>query len=125
MSYVRMYIEEKDKKLDIIASLNHIRLHKKMILLCKLVGIKGTSKIRELRNPLESGCFKQRITFLILPKPSKKSLQLQIECTEWLLTKEVQTVYDFDKRITYRYQISVDKTYLRERKDDVYEYYEK
>ena len=58
MDYVEIYVKEKEKKIKIIASLNYVRLYKKMILLCELVGIEGTSKIRELRNPLESSCFK-------------------------------------------------------------------
>ena len=76
MYYVKMHVKEKENKIKIIASLNHVRLYKKMILLCKSVGIEGNKKTRELKNPLESSCFEQRIKFPILPKPSIKSIKL-------------------------------------------------
>ena len=125
MDYIRIHVEEKDKKLDIIASLNYVRLYKKMILPCKLVRIEGTKKTRELRNPLESSCFIQKIKFPILPKPFNKLLQLQIEYTEWLLAKEVRTLCNFDEIVNCRYQISTNNKYLRERKVEACKYYKK
>ena len=125
MNYIKIYIKEKEKKIEIIATLNHVQLYKKMILLCKLVGIERNKKTRELINPLERSCFKWRIKFLILPKPSKKSIQLQIEYTQQLLAQEVKTICNFDKIVNYRYQISTNNKYLRERKEEDYEYYEK
>ena len=87
MDYVKIYIKEKDKNMEIIASLNHVRLYKKIILPYELVGIEGNKKTKELRNPLDSSCFKQRIMFPILPKPSKKSFQLYTEYTEYTSEK--------------------------------------
>ena len=44
IDYVKIYIKEKEKKIEIIASLNYVRLYKKMILPCKLVGIEENKK---------------------------------------------------------------------------------
>ena len=65
------------------------------------------------------------VQFLILLKPSKKSIKLWTECAEWLILQEVKIIVDFDDVVKFKYQISTDDKYLRERKDRGYEYYKK
>ena len=74
MDYIKTHVKEKEKKIEIIVSLNHVRLYKKIILPCELVAIEGNKKTRELRNPLESSYFIWKIKFPILPKLYNKLL---------------------------------------------------
>jgi len=75
MDYAIDYVKEKNLAMKILALINHVRLHKEIILLYELVGMEGRCKTLEFRNTNDKSCIKWKIKFPKLPKPSKKSLQ--------------------------------------------------
>ena len=99
MNYAQIYIEEKDKITKIIAPVNQVRIYKKMILPCELVGIAGNY----IRKKLDISYFKWKVDFPNVPKLSKKLLILWKEYVEWLCLKKIQSVYDFEDKIQCRY----------------------
>ena len=103
MDYAIDYVNKRNLLKKILASINHMRLYKEMILLCELVRIEGSCKTLEFRNINDKSCIKWKIKFPKLPKPSKKSLQYWIDFIEWLYRQNTVTTYDFEEKINCRY----------------------
>ena len=76
MDYAIEYAKEKEMDEKIIPLINHVRLYKRIILLCKLVGLKGREETKSYKNELERSCLMWKVPFLILPKLSEKTIGL-------------------------------------------------
>ena len=74
-----------------------------MYLPCKLIGMNRRYETREMINPLEKSCIEQRFQFPKIPKPSKKSIKLQLEFVRQLKIKEIFSLYNFENEIRCRY----------------------
>jgi len=95
MDYAIEYAKEKEMDEKIIPLINHVRLYKRIILLCELVGLKGREETKSYKNELERSCLMWKVPFPILPKPSEKSIGLWLEFIQWLKSKEIMTICDF------------------------------
>ena len=60
-----------------------------------------------------------------MSKPSKKLVDLWLEFMRWIKGKCVVTICDFDNACESKFQISNDKEYLREIKQEGIAYYQK
>ena len=77
IDYVQIYAVGNNLKENMVALSNYAKMHKKIILPCKLVGMCGN-------NISYSSSFKQLAPFLSIPKPSNNSLETQKEFSKWL-----------------------------------------
>jgi len=50
MDYAAQYVKREEAKLGEIEAINHVRIYKKMILPCELLGFKGDKETKEFRN---------------------------------------------------------------------------
>ena len=50
------YTNEMDKQKKTLATINYIRLYKKMLILCELVGINGNKRVFNMRRKYELSC---------------------------------------------------------------------
>jgi len=123
MDYAIEYAKEKEIDEKIIQLINHVRLYKRIILPCELVGLKGREETKSYKNELERSCLMWKVPFLILPKPSEKSIGLWLEFIQWLKSKEIMTICDFTSMCTSKVQISGDLQFLKEIMEDKVEYY--
>ena len=56
MDIVVKYVQEIEASHDIIAPINQVRISKRMVLPCKLVGFKGERKTKEAANDEDKSC---------------------------------------------------------------------
>ena len=70
IEYVKINILSK----KIIASINHVRLHKKIILPYELVGLVGDKATECSRDELEQNSLNWKTSLSKISKPSKKSI---------------------------------------------------
>ena len=119
MDYVVEYVKANDMNKNDVAPLNHMRLYKQMILPCELVGLIGRDKMDGYRNEIALSCLKQKIVFPVMPKPSKKTRELWNDFIKWLKEKNVITICNFSKMCESKYQISNDRKYVKEVRDNV------
>ena len=95
-----------------------MKLYKQMALLCKLVGLIGREETQEHKNNLALSYLKQKMSFLAMLKPSKKSINLWKEFIVWLKSKEIITTCNFSSLCESKFQTSNNKNYVREIKED-------
>ena len=120
MDYAVTYIKEQKLDPKLIAPINHVRNYKKMYLLCELVGINGTRRIYQFNNVESTSCFAWKIPFLTMPKPSKKSKNIWSAFVEWLSTKDIVTINDFDYQMKCKYHMTRDGIFLRQNVPEVW-----
>ena len=75
VDYVIECIKAKEMNLKTIALINHMRIYKHMILPCELLGLMGCSETQSFKNVPDKSYFTWKIPFLIVPKPSSKSIE--------------------------------------------------
>ena len=110
------------KSLKIVEAINHVRLYKRMILPCELVGFKGNCKTRELREVNESSSIRWKVKFECVRKPHKRLIEEWEKFVCWLENQEIDTIIDFDNKISTKYEVSADKKYVKINNDEI-EYY--
>jgi len=125
MDFAKEYIEVTQQDIKWIATINHVRLYKKMILPCELVGMNGGKRTKEMKEWNTRSCIQWKINFPTIPKPSKKSIQIWKDFTEWLRTKHIMTIYDFSNKATFKYCIRLDSNMIKEVDGETTRYFEK
>jgi len=125
MDYAVKYIEAERLQEKILAPINHVRLHKRMVLPCELVGFNGERTTKEMREHYSQSCVKWTMEFEKVPKPSKKSYQIWEEFIKWLKEQKIQTIVDFEPWIQTNLQISPDREYIRDASKEVVKYYKR
>ena len=58
MDMIVKYVKEEEVEKELISTLNQVRIFKKMILPCELIGFVGRIKTREAREAKEVSCVK-------------------------------------------------------------------
>ena len=114
MEIAAEYAKERDEY-QLLAPINQVRIRKKMMLLCKLVGFKGDRKTKEARYDEDKSYVIWRKKFEDVPKPSKKSYQLWYNFVDWLVNKKIETIVDFENEIDTVYKITRDKQYIKKK----------
>lgn len=107
MDYALQY--SKDQK--VIEAINHIRLFKKMILLCKLVRFKGRRVEREISEWQEQSSATWNINFKVVPKPHKRLIEVWSELAEWASEQRIDTIVGFNDKIRTKCKVSEDTEY--------------
>ena len=125
MDYASQYIEVEGLNNKRIAPINHVRLYKRMMLPCELVGFSGEMRTRELREKELNSCLEWKIEFEKMPKPSAKSFKIWEDFTIWLKEQKIVTIVDFEPWVKAKWQISQDKEYVKEVKQNDVIYYKK
>jgi hypothetical protein len=123
MDHAICYVKEKKLPKSTIQAINHVRIYKKMILPCELVGFNGNQITKEARESLERSSVLWKIKFDEVKKPNTKLIEKWKNFTEWLKTQQIETIIDFDKFINTKYKISNDRQYVKEMKNSSYSYY--
>jgi len=118
MDFAIYYIQDKNKLTKVIQIINHVRLLKQMLLPCKLVGFDGRKRTYEMKHDYEKSCIKWKMTFLIVTKPSKKSIDQWKEFTQWLSQRQITTVYDFGEYAIFKYEISKDSSIIKVKEEN-------
>jgi len=125
MDYAKEYVQETNKDENILAIINHVRIYQKMLIPCELVGMQGNQQTREMTNSNTTSCIRWNFKFPKMPRPSKKSIQIWKQYTEWLKTKQISTMYDFEHAVTFRYSITDDLNTIKENNEEQIQYYQK
>ena len=86
-----------------------------MVLPCELVDFKGERKTKEAANDEDKSCVLWKTKFDQVPKPSQKSYRLWNEFVDWLLSKRIETIVDFDLEVDTIYKMSSDKKYVKKK----------
>ena len=76
MDLVVEYVKNQEFRCKIIAPINQVRIYKRIILPCKLVGFQGSNKTKEAREYEEKSCVIWKLDFEIVLKLSQKSFEL-------------------------------------------------
>ena len=113
MDMVAKYVKELNLGYDIIAPINQVRISKRIMLPCELVGFKGDRKTKEARYDKEQSSVLWKIQFEKVPKLSKKLYELWRSFVDWLLTKRIEIIVDFDNEIETVYKMSSDRKYIK------------
>ena len=118
MDMIVKYVQEEKVEKEQISVLNQVRIYKKMILPCELIGFLGRRKTREAREEKEVSCVKWKCKFCDVPTPSKKSYSQWMKFVEWLSNKDVQTIVDFERNVETLYEVSSNGVYVKKRVDN-------
>ena len=121
-----MYVEEKEMPLSTIKVINHVRLFKKMMLPCELIGFHGNKITKEAREVMSESSIKWKIKFDIVSKPYKRLVEEWTSFVEWLKLQHIETlIIDFSKFMQSVFEVTEDKKYIREYRNNEVLYYEK
>ena len=96
-----------------------------MILPCELVELKGNKETKGSNIKREKSCLKRLILCPEMPKHSKNSIGLWTEFTQFLKEQEITITCDFQELCKSKFQMPVDKEYLREVSRDRVKHYRK
>ena len=102
-----------------------MRLFKKVILPCELVGLLGNKKTKFFYRVIEESSMRWNIDFPIVPKPSKKSISIWEDFLDWLLGKQGATICDFNDKCKSKIQASSDDNYVKVMKEEEIMHYKK
>jgi len=114
---------EYSNQLNIVEAINHVRIYKKMILPCELLGFLGNKETREMRHWEEPSSIRWKVGFEEVIKPHKRLVEEWSKFVTWLTSQEINTMIDFDDKIETKYEISVDRKYVKIN-NEIEEYYE-
>jgi len=106
MDYAVKYINENELSEKLIPPINYMRYYKRMILPCEVIGMRGRSKTFQFECLEALSCILWRNKFDPIPKPSLKTKEIWKDFLNWMLSKEIFTVNDFDQDAEFEYQIS-------------------
>jgi len=113
MEYVMVYIQEMNNSTKVVPPINHIRLYKRIYLLCELVRMSGRIKTYEFIKDEEKSFLRWKMEFPKVLKSSKKIRTIWKEFIEWLAGKQINIINDFDHQLKCQYQLSEDGEYLK------------
>ena len=99
---------------NILALINQMRLAKRIYLPFELVGLEGTHEIKEFYKVSKISCVIWKFNIDKVPSPSNKTKTIQKEFIKQIKDKKICTRIDFDSYCTYKYEISVDKEFIKE-----------
>jgi len=125
MDYAIKYVDSQRLKEEILAPINQIRIHKRMLLPCELVGFNGESKTKEMREKELKSCVEWKFKYDEVPKPSAKSYEIWERFMEWIGTQQIETIVDFEPWVTTKFQMSSDGEYIKEKSKNGFNYYGK
>ena len=94
------YATQYSNQLKMVEAINHMRIFKKMILPCELVGFKGQNVTKEMREWNESRAIRWKVMFKEVIKSPKRLVEVWKEFVDWLKNQKVDTIIDFDDKIT-------------------------
>ena len=123
IDYAVEHVKEKGIDRQTIAPINHVRICKRMILPCKLIGLTGRKETKGFKQDLEISCLMWKIPFQKVPKPSVKSIECWREFCQWLSNKEIITMCDFAQVCASKVQVSYDERIIKEIGNDQVTYY--
>jgi len=106
MDWAREYIKNEKVPINKLERINHMRIFKKMYLPCELVGFKGQNVTKEMREWNESRAIRWKVMFKEVIKSPKILVEVWKEFVDWLKNQKVDTIIDFDDKITTKYEIS-------------------
>ena len=113
MDYVVKYVKEKKYSYDVVEAINHVRLFKKMILPCELVGLKGDKETKEAREVCEKSSIIWKVQFEEVRKPHKRLIEVWYGFVQWIKEQQIKTVVDFYQHCSTRYEITNDDDHVR------------
>ena len=125
MDFVREYVTQLKLNESIIAPINQVRIFKRMYLPCELIGLNGNRLTKEARDEDAKSVIEWKIKFDDVPRPSKKSFHHWKSFVEWISKMEIITIVDFEPMIKTKYEISTNRQYFREHRNENIIYYEK
>ena len=125
MDYAIKYVDRQRLNENILAPINQIRIHKRMLLPCELVGFNGEKRTKEMREREMKSCVEWKFEYDKVPKPSAKSYEIWDKFMEWLSNQKIATIVDFEPWVTTKYQISTDGEYIKEQSKNLIQYYGK
>jgi len=125
MDYAQQYKHLKNLSEICLASMNQVRIFKKMYLPCELVGLKGDCLTKEARFNEEKSSIRWMINFEEVPKPTTKSFSTWKNFVEWMVTQNIITIVDFEAKIKTRYEMANNGQYFREYQNEEWTYFER
>ena len=75
MDYAIEHTKSNELKEELLAPLNQVRMHKRMLIPCELVGFSGDKMTKEMREKEARSCIEWKINFDVVPKPSKNHME--------------------------------------------------
>ena len=93
--------------------INHVRICKKMMLPCELVGFQGGKETKEMREWKTQSAAHWKVEFEIVRMPHKRLVEEWAKFVEQLTEQKVETAIDFDDKIETKCEISADRKYVK------------
>ena len=125
MDYASDYVKREDAIDGEREAINHVRLYKKMILPFEVVGFRGEQQTKEFRNASDKSSVIWNVSFEEVPKPHKRLLEIWMKFLQWLKMQQINTIIDFKKKMSTKYQVSNDLNYVKIIHEDEERFYEK
>ena len=98
----------------VLALINQIRLVKKMYLPFELVRLEGAYETKEFYEVSKISCVKWKFNIDKIPSSSNKTKRISKEFIKWIKDKKICIRMNFDRYCTYKYEILVDKEFIKE-----------
>ena len=125
MDYAIKYVKEKELTCEVAEAINHVRMYKKMILPCELVGFRGDKETKEAREVFELSTILWKVKFDEVRKPHKRLIAEWIDFVVWLKEQQIETIVDFSKSVNTTYEITPERKYVKQVKNNKVWFYEK
>ena len=118
MDYAIKHVKNKELKDEILAPINQVRIHKRMMIPCELVGFSGDKSTKEMREKEARSSVIWKFKFDVVPKPSNRSYGTWEQCVKWLKEQRIIAIVDFEPWVQTTHETSSDKEHLKEKKEN-------
>lgn len=118
MDYAVLYVKHKELGCEAIKAINHVRINKRMILPCELVGFNGDKVTKEAREVNTASSTLWNAMFNAAPNPHKRLVEIWSEFVEWLNAQKISIIVDFGNNIKPKHEVSDYLKYMKSNADN-------
>jgi len=113
MDYAIKYVKAEELDYNVVEAINHVRIFKKMILPCELIGFRGDKVTKEAREVYERSAIIWNVKFEEIKKPHKRLIDEWKEFVKWLTEQQIETVVDFCQNVSTKYEVTNNHEYVK------------
>ena len=118
MDYAVSHVNQKEIGCEVIESINHVRMSKRMMLPCEIFGSKGDKVTKEAREVNATSSIMWNVKFDIVPLPHKRLVETWSDFVEWIKVQQIRKIVDFGNDVKTKYEMTDDLKYANSNVDN-------
>ena len=113
MDYAVSCVKYKELGHEVIEAINHVRIKKRTMLPCDLVGFKRDKVTKEARVANATSSIMWNVKFDVGPRPQIRFLETLSDFVEWIKIQQISTIVDFGNDVKTKYEVTDDLKHVK------------